>query len=40
MQRNLYPSQEYRVLWQVTNRSGISGLADVLGSLMILFVHL
>ena len=31
MQPNLYPSQEYRVLSQVTNRPGISGLADVLG---------
>ena len=31
MQPNLYPSQEYRVLSQVTDRPGISGLADVLG---------
>ena len=30
-QPNLYPSQEDRVLLQVTNRPGISGLAGVLG---------
>ena len=40
MQPSLYPSQEYRFLSQVTNRPGISGLADVLGIKLIHFVHL
>ena len=40
MQPSLYPSQEDRVLLQVTNRPGISGLAGVLGKKLIHFVHL
>ena len=31
MQSNLYPSQEDRILFQVTNWPGISELAGVLG---------
>ena len=40
MQPSLYPSQEDRVLLQVTNRPGISGLAGVLGKKSIHFVQL
>ena len=40
MQPNLYPSQEERVLSQVTNRPGISGLASELGKKLVHFVHL
>ena len=40
MQPNLYLIQEDRVLFHVTNRPGISGLAGVLGKKLIHFVHL
>ena len=40
MQPNLYPSQEDRVLLEVTNWPGISGLAGALGKKLIRFVHL
>ena len=40
IQPNLYPNQEDRVLLQVTNRPGISGLAGVLVKKLIHFVHL
>ena len=40
MQPSLYPSQEDRVLLQVTNQPEISGLAGVLVKKLIHFVHL
>ena len=40
MQPHLYPSQEDRVLSQVTNQPGISGPAGMLGKRLIHFVHL
>ena len=40
IQLSLYPSEEDGVLLQVTNRLGISGLADVLEKKLIHFVYL
>ena len=40
MQSSLYPNQEDRVLLQVTNQPGVSGLASVFGKKLIHFVHL
>ena len=40
MQPSLYPNQEDRVLLQVTNQPGVSGLASVFGKKLIHFVHL
>ena len=40
MHLSLYLNHEGRVLLQVIDRPGISGLADVLGKKLIYFVHL